>query len=145
MRIFLVSFVLLVSTVLSFDVAAQSKSKGSDKKGVTTFKAVTFPSEDGLEITAELYAPHADKATPFIVLCHQARWSRGEYREIAPKLNQLGFNCVAIDQRSGDGVNNITNETTKKAKAANKPTGFVDAEQDMIAALKWAKANQANP
>jgi len=67
------------------------------------FKTITFPSSDGVKITADLYILHTDKNTPFIVLFHQAGFSRGEYREITPKLNRLGFNCMAIDQRSGDG------------------------------------------
>ena len=108
-----------------------------------SFEQVSLKSEDGLEITADLYKPHADKKAPFIVLCHQAGWSRGEYREIAPKLNKMGFNCVAIDQRSGKGVNSVNNETTKRAKAAKKGTDYADAEQDMVAALKWAKKNHA--
>ena len=46
---------------------------------------------------------------PVLVLFHQAGWSRGEYREIAPKLNELGYICLAIDQRSGKGVNGVAN------------------------------------
>ena len=76
----------------------------------------------------------------FIVLCHQAGWSRGEYREIAPRLNELGFNCVAIDQRSGGTVNRVSNLTRMKAIAQSKPANFVTAEQDIIAAVKWAKS-----
>jgi len=102
-----------------------------------------FPSEDGLEIMAELYLKSDDKQSPFIVLCHQAGWSRGEYREIAPKLVELGFNCLAIDQRSGGTVNDVTNETARKAAEAKKEATYVDAEQDMIAAIKWARANHA--
>ena len=99
----------------------------------------TFPSEDGLPITADAYVNLPAMGVPVIVLCHQAGWSRGEYREIAPKLNQLGFNCVAIDQRSGGEVNKVVNETNKQAKSEGKETNFADAEQDMIAALKWAR------
>lgn len=102
------------------------------------FQTITFPSADGLEITADVYAPHEDKATPFIVLCHQAGWSRGEYREIAPKLNEMGFNCMAIDQRSGGAVNGVANMTLAKAKEEDKSTNFLDAQQDIVAALKYA-------
>lgn len=102
------------------------------------FQTITFPSEDGLEITADVYAPHEDKTTPFIVLCHQAGWSRGEYREIAPKLNEMGFNCMAIDQRSGGGVNQVANSTVAKAKEDDKSTQFLDAQQDIVSALNFA-------
>ena len=106
------------------------------------FKQIEFDSLDGLKISADLYMD-SDKAKPFIVLCHQAGWSRGEYREIAPKLNAMGFNCMAIDQRSGKEVNGIANETAARAKAANKGGAFVDGEQDIIAAAKHAKENFA--
>ncbi len=107
------------------------------------FQQVTFPSLDGLEITADIYAPFDNASKPFIILCHQARWSRGEYREIAPKLNALGFNCMAIDQRSGGSVNGVENKTAIKAKTADKGQRFVDAEQDILAAIKYAKNDLA--
>lgn len=104
--------------------------------------AVAFPSEDGLEVTADLYAPHGGDA-PFIVLFHQAGWSRGEYREIAPRLNALGFNCLAVDQRSGGEVGGVKNETAARAKAAKKPATYTDALPDMRAALRYARTKHA--
>ncbi len=116
---------------------------GAKDKKPAAPKQFEFASEDGLKITADLYAPHKSLKTPFIVLCHQAGWSRGEYREIVPKLNALGFNCMAIDQRSGGGVNGVTNETVARAKKAKKQTTFVDARQDIVAALKYARKHHA--
>lgn len=103
------------------------------------YTQVEFPSLDGLEITADLYAPHEDRRMPFIVLCHQAQWSRGEYREIAPKLNALGFNCLAIDQRSGGSVNGVDNETAKRAQEKQLGTNYVDARPDIVAALRHVR------
>ena len=125
------------------------ESDDEDEEVVTTdpdakFSPVTFESSDGLEVSGDLYVANKDKSTPFIVLCHQAGWSRGEYREIAPKLGKLGFNCLAIDQRSGGEVNEVKNLTLKRARDASKETGFVDAEQDIIAALNWAKSHHAD-
>jgi pimeloyl-ACP methyl ester carboxylesterase len=91
-------------------------------------------------ITADIYLSHSLDA-PLIVLFHQAGWSRGEYIEIAPRLNKLGFNCIAIDQRSGEKVNNVINKTHRKAAAANKPTTYLDAYTDMDAALNFAIDN----
>lgn len=109
----------------------------------SAFKEIEFSSLDDLKITADVYAPHSDQTKPFIILCHQAGWSRGEYREIAPKLNKLGFNCMAIDQRSGGSVNDVVNATAQRAKTAKKEQRFVDAEQDIIAATKYAKQHLA--
>ena len=105
-------------------------------------KTVTFNSSDGLEITADLYIAH-DLKNPFIILFHQAGWSRGAYLEIAPKLNEMGFNCMAVDQRSGGEINGVKNETYKRATAAKKATNYIDAYPDMEAALKYIKDNYA--
>ncbi|MEZ4804062.1 MAG: alpha/beta hydrolase [Bacteroidia bacterium] len=100
-------------------------------------KTIEFNSLDDLLITADHY--HIKNTAPVIVLCHQAGYSRGEYLEIAPKLNALGFNCIAIDQRSGGSVNGVLNETNKRAKAESKGTTYNDAKQDLTAAVAWAK------
>jgi len=60
-------------------------------------ETITFKSVDDLLITADRYTPHTSNSTPLIVLFHQAGSSRGEYSEIAPRLNKLGFNCIAVD------------------------------------------------
>ena len=130
-----------VGISLSSSVLAQ---EGSVKKSAVadSFTETEIATADGLTMTGDLYVAHQDKKTPFIVLCHQAGWSRGEYRETAPKLNALGFNCLAIDQRSGGTVNGVDNELV--AQAAKTGTAYTDAEQDIITALKWARENQAD-
>ena len=75
---------------------------------------LTFPSKDGLTTTADWYPVNSDY--PIILLCHQNRFSRGEYVETAPRLNKLGFNCMAIDQRVGEEVNGVRNETAAECK-----------------------------
>ncbi|HHJ17633.1 MAG TPA: alpha/beta hydrolase [Gammaproteobacteria bacterium] len=100
---------------------------------------VTFPSEDGLLITADVHAPHKNSAAPIIVLFHQAGSSRGEYAEIAPWLNTLGYNCIAVDQRSGGSMNGIQNETAIRAENENRPTGYISALPDIKAALVYAR------
>lgn len=103
-----------------------------------TGKTIEFQSRDGVKITADLYMTNKSNA-PFIILCHQARYSRGEYREIAPKLNELGFNCMAIDQRSGNEVNGVMNQTHLEAVKMNKATEYVDAIPDLEAAFSYVK------
>ena len=106
-------------------------------------RTIDFPSEDGLTITADLYLISDDTRTPFIVLFHQAGASRGEYREIAPRLNTLGFNCMAVDQRSGKSMQNVTNETSQRARKSKRPTTYLDALPDMRVALRHARAHHA--
>lgn len=133
----------LIASVIALSFALTMSSAAAQDAPKSTFKTITFPSLDGLDITADTYIAHEEKSTPLIVLCHQAGWSRGEYREIAPKLNKAGFNCIAIDQRSGKETNGVKNATSLAATKAKKQTGFVDAEQDIIAAIKYARDNHA--
>lgn len=96
---------------------------------------VEFPSKDGLLITADLYEVKSPKEV--ILLCHQAGYSRGEYLKTALQLNDLGYSCMAIDQRSGKGVNGIENETVKRAKSKGLRTTYLDAKQDIEAAIDY--------
>jgi dienelactone hydrolase len=98
---------------------------------------ITFPSSDGLPITADVYGQ--DKGLPYILLFHQANYSRGEYQETAPKLQKLGYNCMAVDLRSGNEVNYIQNETAAAARLKNLPTEYLDAEKDILAAIEYIK------
>ena len=125
----------LFFTVLYFLFLSQHLySQKNDFKG----KEISFPSIDSLEITADLYLTDQESST-YIILCHQAYFSRGAYRSIAPKLNELGYHCLAIDQRSGYKVEGIKNKTCKKASKANKPRKYKDAIPDVEAALLYAK------
>lgn len=99
---------------------------------------ISFQTADSLTVTADLYMTSNTKL-PLIVLHHQARYSRGAYRKIAPRLNQLGFNCLAIDQRSGKATRGVGNKTAKAALKANKSTEYADAIPDIEAGLEYAK------
>ena len=107
-------------------------------------ETISFKSADTLLITADRYTPHSSDTAPLIVLFHQAGSSRGEYNEIAPKLNKLGFNCIAVDLRSGEYSRGKDNETAIRAGKQNLPTSYADALPDIIAALKYARKNYAN-
>lgn len=104
-------------------------------------RTVSFPAADGVKVTASLMNPHPATA-PFIILCHQAGWSRGEYREIIPKLVKRGYNCLAIDQRSGGAVNGVENKTHLEANRMMKQTRYVDAIPDLNAAIRHVRAEK---
>ncbi len=101
-------------------------------------KTISFKADDGLDVTADLYLTNQTSA-PFIILYHQAGYSRGEYRTIAPILNEMGFNCLAVDQRSGNEVNGIKNLTHKEAVAKGLATEYLDAIPDIEAAYLYVK------
>lgn len=100
---------------------------------------INFKSADNLLITADAYFSHPISTTPIIVLFHQAGSSRGEYNEIAPRLNQLGFNCIAVDLRSGEYSRGKDNETSIRASNAGLSTNYADALPDVIAALQYTR------
>ena len=108
----------------SFSLAQSSKEK------------VTFTAEDGIEITADKYL--VNEEYPFILLCHQAGSSRGEFNEIAERFMKLRYNCLAIDLRSGDNSNYVKNETAQKAGGQNSQVKFLDASLDIRAAIDYA-------
>lgn len=100
------------------------------------FETLQFKSKDGLLITADWYA--VKPSQNLILLCHRSHCNRGEYRETAPKLTTLGFSCLAIDQRSGMKVFGVVNETSARAKQQGLATGYLDAQQDIEAAVHYA-------
>lgn len=107
---------------------------------------ISFLSLDSLEITAHLY--HKHDTAPTIVLCHQARWNKYEYDSIAVVLHQKGFNCIATDQRSGGPMGDSSeyvNETFLRAQKAEKPTEYLDAHQDILAAIDYAYGKYQKP
>lgn len=94
-------------------------------------------SSDGVKVTFDYYkSPHIN--CPILILCHQAGYSRGEYIETAEYLTQLGFSCIAIDQRSGNEVNDIKNQTALDAHSKGKSLQYVDAVPDIEAAIAYA-------
>jgi len=105
------------------------------------FEKITFTAADDLVITADLYRAHESKETPMIVLFHQAGSSRGEYRDIAPRLVEMGFNCLAVDQRSGGSRNGVSNETAARVEGN---VTFLDAVPDLQAAIAKAKADYSS-
>jgi len=119
---------LFLSITQAFAISYQSEQQ-----------SFTIKSSDGLLITVDRYTPLPIKTTPLIVLFHQAGSSRGEYIDIAPRLNEMGFNCLAIDLRSGDSSRGIDNETDILANKKNLATSYADALPDVIAALQYAK------
>ena len=112
-----------------------------------TFVPVAFRSDDTLLVSADLY-PVKEKRAPVVVLVHQSGASRGEYRQIAPRLKQMGFNALAIDSRWGrrDRWNGVWNETAKRYGTEAIVTSgdrariqAIDREKDLRAAVRWLR------
>jgi len=122
---FIITSILLVVLLLS-----ACNGKPLPESGLVTFEA-----EDDLTVYADLYRTEDDSA-PYIILFHQADYSRGEYLEIAPRLNEMGFNCLAVDQRSGGTANDVKNMTVE---AYGYGYSYADAFPDLKAALLYVQ------
>lgn len=135
--------ILLLSALIVFASSCESPEQdcttshlnSEDSEQAFSPEEIQFPSLDELPITAEVY--EVDPNAPVIVLCHQARFNKSEYDGIAQKLMELGFNSIAIDQRSGGPIASHPNETTIAATEKDLPTDYLDAEQDIVAAVNY--------
>ena len=119
----------------SVPIKVEKATASTPSKSEPIMTTITFPASDGLEITADLF--HVADDAPVFVLCHQARYNRTEHTETAKALMARGYNCLATDQRSGGVLHDQDNETSKRAKAKGLPTGYLDAEPDIIAAVNF--------
>jgi len=148
--IYIFSCLLLVSCTVKekkptgvIEKTTQSASKKETVNEPNIFVVKTlFPSKDGLPISADIYEVNGQK--PTVLLCHQAGFSRGEYKDTAIKLAHLGYSSLAIDQRSGKVANEITNETAQRAKDKGLPTNYLDARQDIEAAIDYVYKMNGN-
>jgi dienelactone hydrolase len=97
---------------------------------------LTLTARDGVKIYAETY-PAFSPTAPVLLLFHQAGSGKGEYAPLAPRLATLGFNSIAIDQRSGGDMYGANQTATELGKTV----AMQDALPDLEAALAWARAN----
>lgn len=99
-------------------------------------QVASLTASDGLELDVKHLKGQA--GAPIVVLFHQAGSSLHEYDTIAPRLNALGYETLAISQRSGGEL------FGKNATAARykKKASYLDAKVDLEAALAFAKTTK---
>lgn len=102
------------------------------------YTTITFEAIDGLTVSANFYKNAT--SSEVIVLCHQARFNKFEYDGIAQRLNTLGYNCLAIDQRSGGPIAKMQNETYNRAVKKGMSTDYLNAIPDIQAAIDYASS-----
>lgn len=103
---------------------------------VAPSRALTLTAKDGVTVYARLYP--AENPNAVILLFHQAGSSKDEYATIAPRLVAAGYTALAIDQRSGGALYG-PNETAAHVTAKSD---YLDAAQDLQAAVDWAQAQK---
>lgn len=137
--------VLLAASVGVLAVACNLGNRTQNKEESVEIEVVkaeiTFKSTDGLPVTGDLYIHENKKNPSFIVLFHQAGYSRGEYNQTAQVFIEWGYNVLSIDQRSGSTVNNVENLTHKRAVEQGLSTEYIDAMPDLLAAIDYVHEN----
>ncbi|MBI5362591.1 MAG: hypothetical protein HZA53_05380 [Planctomycetes bacterium] len=141
---FLAAFLVLVPPVHVAQAPAPAAPKPAPTADAPAFVKQTKIMPDGVTMTADWYPAEKARAgrapEVVIVACHMARASRAEYRAIAPKFGALGWDVLAIDQRSGEKFGDVVNETAKSATTALGGTqGFQAAYGDLAFAVQWAR------
>ena len=101
--------------------------------GAASAAPVTFSAADGVTVHAD-YQGQGGRAV--IVLFHQAGSNLHEYDPIAPRLQALGFDTLAVSQRSGAAQFGGANDT---ADGAGGDPDYLAAYPDMEAALEFAR------
>jgi pimeloyl-ACP methyl ester carboxylesterase len=98
-------------------------------------EAVTLHTTDHVTVygTLSQAGAHNDKV---LLLFHQADGSRHEYDSLIARFNRLGYDTLAIDQRSGGDLFGGHNQTVQ---ALGKSADYLDATHDLDAALAWAR------
>ncbi|GAC1310733.1 MAG: hypothetical protein NVS2B3_06030 [Vulcanimicrobiaceae bacterium] len=101
---------------------------------IPTPQPLVIVASDGVRIDAESYRA-ASPVAPVVLLFHQANAGKSEYATIAPRLVALGYNALAIDQRSGGDLFSPPNGTVARL---GRSAPFLDVQRDLEAAFAWA-------
>jgi len=106
----------------------------SDSSGTPDKPSTVIKASDGAELIVNVDQPPAN-ARGVILLFHQAKASSSEYVLIAPRLVEMGFVTVAVDQRSGGDTMGV-NQTVRNRGGS---TSYLEAYPDFEGALAYAK------
>lgn len=99
------------------------------------FKEITFDATDHHKVYADFYPSSVLNSEKVVLMFHQAGSNAGEYESIEPTIAALGYNCIAVDQRSGGDMWDRSNRTVEKSGAGD----YMAAYNDLEGALAYAQ------
>jgi len=102
------------------------------------FKEVVFDAADHHKVYADFYPAAKPDGKKVVLMFHQAGSNAGEYETIAPQINALGFDCIAVDQRSGGDMWGRSNRTAAKSGEGQ----YLDAFNDLEGAVTYAVSSK---
>jgi alpha-beta hydrolase superfamily lysophospholipase len=123
-----------LAMLASCQQAPTAQTPMPEQPSMMAVTSVNFMADDGLTVSGKYY--RATKPKALILLFHQAGSSMDEYATIAPRLVEMGYSALAIDQRSGGTM------FGKNLTAARVPVTvtYGDALHDLDAALDWSRS-----
>ena len=101
--------------------------------------SITFNSSDGTKVYAKLVKSAQPHVSCVVLMFHQAGSSLAEYATIAPRVAAMGFDCLAVDLRSGGSMFGVSNQTAEQFSGKQS---YETAYLDMQAAFRWARAEK---
>ena len=102
-------------------------------------RPIELTTHDGVQIPAMELADVEPEA-PYVLLFHQGGASGwAEYAPIAPRLVELGYRVLTIDQRRGGDLFGGTNPVA--ARFDEEATSYCDAMPELEAALDYARTS----
>ncbi len=119
-------------------VASKSTSKKKSSRGSSVEpKVVTFKTEDGIELTANYFAPSEGKSrAPVAILVHDAGGDRGQMTLFAERLHRQGLAVLVPDFR-GHGNSSTPKQNWDKLDKADREKLWSFAPRDLVAASRW--------
>lgn len=121
------SLFTLMFTGCSDDAPQAKKPEG--------FKEIEFDASDHKKVYADFYPATTPDSEKVMLMFHQAGSNAGEYEHVASVMAPLGYNCIAIDQRSGGDMWGRSNRTATKSGSGE----YMDAYHDLEGALAYAQ------
>jgi len=100
------------------------------------FKEITFDAPDHHKVYADFYPSLTLNSEKVILMFHQAGSNAGEYETIEPIMANMGFNCIAVDQRSGGDMWGRSNRTAAQSGKGD----YFGAYNDLKGALEYAES-----
>ncbi len=98
-------------------------------------KKISIPTSNNYAVVGDLYDIGANN--PIIILCHQAGYNKYEYADIAPKLNNMGFNCLAVDLSGGGTFAAHFNETSENRVASGQGSSRTLISNEIEATINY--------
>lgn len=97
---------------------------------------IQLAAADGKTVYGDFYSSGKTQSKTVLLMFHQAGSNAAEYATIAPQMAKAGYDCLAIDQRSGGRRFGRENRTADGASPTND---YMAAYADLQGAVAWAQ------